>query len=127
VSGEWRLQAACRGSDPDAPFAEPGSDVVAGFVKTYCRDCPVKRECLRFGLEHAGYGVYGGLNAIQRGRLLGRKPRVQERPVVVPECGTWQAYRYHREQLVEDPCQACKSAWTAYCAEKKRVRLGRTA
>ena len=127
MSQEWRLHAACRDADPDAPFAAPGSDVEAEFVRAYCRDCPVKPECLRFGLDHAGYGVYGGLNAIQRGRLFGRKPKAAARPVMVPVCGTWQAYRYHREQLVEDPCQPCKSAWTAYCKEKQRVRLGRTA
>jgi WhiB family redox-sensing transcriptional regulator len=125
VSQEWRRHAACHDADPDAPFAAPGSDVEAEFVKTYCRGCPVRRECLRFGLDQ-GYGVYGGLNAIQRGRLRGRKPKAA-RPVRVPVCGTWQAYRYHREQLLEDPCQPCRTAWTAYCKEKQRIRLGRTA
>jgi WhiB family transcriptional regulator, redox-sensing transcriptional regulator len=127
VSQEWRLRAECRDTDPDVPFAAPGSDEQVLFVKTYCRRCPVRAACLRFGLDHAGYGVYGGLNAIQRGRLVGKKQQPAERPVVVPECGTWQAYRYHREQLVEEPCQPCRSAWTEYCREKKRLRLGRTA
>lgn len=128
MNQEWRLLAACRGSDPEAPFADPGSPRQRAFVAAYCRHCPVRKECLEFGLRRGvGYGVYGGLNAVQRGRLTGR---VQRAPVAggpLPSCGTEQGYRFHREKRFEDACQACKAAWTEYCNERRRIRLGRTA
>ncbi len=120
MSQEWRLLAACRGSDPEAPFADPGSPRQREFVRTYCRHCPVRKD---------GYGVYGGLNAVQRGQLAGRKQRPPARVDggPLPSCGTEQGYRHHREKRFEQACQACKTAWTAYCNERRRIRLGRTA
>lgn len=126
---EWRLLAACRGTDPEAPFADPGTPQQQAFVVTFCRHCDVRKECLEFGLRSGPYGVYGGLNAVQRGRLTGRKRRTPT-PVgggPLPTCGTERGYRFHREKRFEDACQPCKTAWTAYCNERRRIRLGRTA
>lgn len=60
----------------------------------------------------------------KRGDLLGnRRDRTQG---ANRGCGSPYAYRAHRENG-EEPCAACLRAWTEYCAEKKRLRLGRTA
>lgn len=46
-------------------------------AKRICGQCPVQSECLQFALEHDETGVWGGLNDLDRKRLI-RKIYVQE-------------------------------------------------
>lgn len=107
MSGEWMLQAACRLADPELPFAGEGTEEEARFIRKYCEECPVRKQCLQFALDHDDVGVYGGLNRKHR-RLV--QAEVAGRKDIVP-CGTDRAYFRHRRRG-ETPCEDCKRAHT---------------
>jgi WhiB family redox-sensing transcriptional regulator len=67
--------AACRAVDTTAFF--PTSDADAGAAKAVCMACPVRDECLEHALEMrpAPEGVWGGLTAIERHRVLRRRQK----------------------------------------------------
>jgi hypothetical protein len=87
------------------------------FIRRYCDHCSVTWECGAYGGTR--HGVYGGALRKARGGP-------DEEPEDEPGCGTPRGYRLHRENG-EEPCAACLRAWTEYCQERKRIRLGRTA
>jgi WhiB family redox-sensing transcriptional regulator len=72
-SMEWQYEAACRFIDT-ALFAEVGKrqsrgdEARVGRAMTICRGCPVRAECLEFGVTNRESGVYGGQHLI-RGQL----------------------------------------------------------
>ena len=76
----WQGRAACRGSDAGLFFA-PGSseqkeekDAREVIAKSFCADCPVRKECLDFALDtREPYGIWGGLNETERRRMLARR------------------------------------------------------
>lgn len=65
--GEWRMDAACVGADPELFFpVETGSQQRRVHLRKawkYCGPCPVRTECyqdaLRTGERH---GIWGGLD-----------------------------------------------------------------
>ena len=62
----------CGQTDPELFFPEKGGSTAA--AKQLCEKCPVKAECLAFGLANREpYGIFGGLSTRQRDRLLGRR------------------------------------------------------
>ena len=68
----WHRQAACRGADPDLFFPErtDGPPIAA---LAYCKECPVREECLTSALEGASTtGVWGGTTGrVRRGLRRG--------------------------------------------------------
>lgn len=66
----WRQLAACRAPDygPDWWHAKSGTREQAR-AKEICRTCPVRDECLSYGMEHDEHGVWGGLTPAERGQL----------------------------------------------------------
>jgi WhiB family redox-sensing transcriptional regulator len=66
---DWRADALCAQTDPEVFFPERGGSPAA--AKAVCRVCPVRVSCLAFALA-AGevFGVWGGLTARERRRLL---------------------------------------------------------
>jgi WhiB family redox-sensing transcriptional regulator len=75
----WRIDARCRDDDAESFFA-PGhlerkeeKDRREGRARALCARCPVHDRCLEHALE-AGepHGIWGGLNELQRRRLLRR-------------------------------------------------------
>ena len=73
---QWQLQALCRGMDTAAffhPDAERGSSKQRrdAKAKAICACCPVVEQCRSHALQvHEPYGVWGGLTADERARLL---------------------------------------------------------
>jgi WhiB family redox-sensing transcriptional regulator len=68
----WAAQAACRGMDPDLFF--PTDGLMTPEARETCGVCPVRKECLEFGLyEH--YGIWGGLTLKDRVRLIKSRRR----------------------------------------------------
>jgi WhiB family redox-sensing transcriptional regulator len=64
----WRLQAACRGVDPEI-FASDLPEMKK-TAKKICADCPVRDECLEYALANKEEGgIWGGLTHNQRVRL----------------------------------------------------------
>ncbi len=72
---DFFADAACHGADTTVFF--PVSDTYAGEAKAICASCPVAEQCLEYAIEtHQPDGVWGGLTAIERHRLVRRRQRV---------------------------------------------------
>ena len=72
---EFFADAACNGADTAVFF--PVSDSFADEAKSICATCPVAEQCLEYAIEtHQSDGVWGGLTAIERHRLVRRRQRV---------------------------------------------------
>jgi WhiB family transcriptional regulator, redox-sensing transcriptional regulator len=66
--------ASCRDAGTDVFF--PVSESQAGPAKAICAVCPVREECLEYALEtRPGDGVWGGLTATERHRLIRRRQK----------------------------------------------------
>lgn len=66
----WFDQAACAGQPTELFFPESGVHPAAAL--SYCAQCPVKIECLAWGMEHwdsRRFGVWGGTTPKQRRHL----------------------------------------------------------
>jgi hypothetical protein len=113
VSGQkWRLEAACRAADPETAFTDE-----VGFIKAWCRHCPVKRACLDFALQHDDIGAYGGMT--RRLRRMEKKRR--EMGQQVKACGSDTAYHRHRRNG-EDACGPCRRAHSRVTTAQHRAK-----
>jgi len=64
----WMDQAACRGKPSQLFF--PRNEGVSEEALSFCRRCPVRRECLDHAMAHPGLrGCWGGTSERQRIRL----------------------------------------------------------
>ena len=63
----WMDSAACIEAYPEQAFPEDGSSP-APFIRSFCDRCPVRAECLTYGLGETE-GVWGGLTRMQRRAL----------------------------------------------------------
>ena len=77
----WRSNAECRGENAVFFFApshferKPEKDLREGTARALCRRCKVKQACLDYSIEvEEGHGIWGGLNELERKRLLRRMP-----------------------------------------------------
>lgn len=62
---DWRDQALCAQSDPEAWFPEAGER--AGLAKAICGTCPVQAPCLAYALARPEVrGIWGGLSERER-------------------------------------------------------------
>ena len=67
-SEEWRLDALCAETDPEAFFPEKGGSTRE--AKRVCTGCDVRAECLEFALANdERFGIWGGLSERERRRL----------------------------------------------------------
>ena len=74
-STDFFADAACQGADTSVFF--PVSDTFAGEAKAICATCPVAEACLEYAIStRQGDGVWGGLTAVERHRLLRRRQKV---------------------------------------------------
>jgi WhiB family transcriptional regulator, redox-sensing transcriptional regulator len=65
---EWRLDALCAETDPEAFFPEKGGSTRE--AKRVCAGCPVRMECLETALANdERFGIWGGLSERERRRL----------------------------------------------------------
>jgi WhiB family redox-sensing transcriptional regulator len=67
---QWREEAACTQTDPEAFFPEPGASAAPAL--RICTTCTVRAECLHDALKRRDvtFGVRGGLTPTQRRALL---------------------------------------------------------
>jgi WhiB family redox-sensing transcriptional regulator len=71
---DWFDDAACRDAPTEVFF--PVSESQAGEAKAICAACPVREACLEYALEtRPGDGVWGGLTASERHRLIRRRQK----------------------------------------------------
>lgn len=73
----WRASAECRGDNASFFFApahferKDEKDGREGRARTLCRACKVQRECLEYALlVEEPHGIWGGLNELERRRLI---------------------------------------------------------
>ena len=67
----WQGRAICAQSDPERWFPEQGGSTQ--LAKEICASCPVQVQCLEYAMENdLCDGIYGGLTAKDRRRLLRR-------------------------------------------------------
>lgn len=66
MSASWKDYALCAQADPDAWFPEKGKNCAA--VRRICFRCPVRAQCLNYGLDEE-HGIWGGLTRDERRRL----------------------------------------------------------
>lgn len=127
----WAETAACRGYDLAEFFTE--SKLGMKRAKQICAGCPVRRQCLEEALRAevgSRYGIYGGLTAAERTRLVKDRGDETTEPAPVPlragrgpaACGTRSGYTRHRKR--GENCDACRQANTD--ANNRLVRTGTT-
>jgi WhiB family redox-sensing transcriptional regulator len=66
----WMEQALCAQIDPEIFYPEDSYGGVLGHkqvatAKAICESCPVKGECLEYGMSEE-WGIWGGLTAWER-------------------------------------------------------------
>jgi WhiB family transcriptional regulator, redox-sensing transcriptional regulator len=67
-SEEWRLDALCAETDPEAFFPEKGGSTRE--AKRVCTGCAVRVECLEYALtSDERFGIWGGLSERERRRV----------------------------------------------------------
>ena len=76
----WRASAACEGSNASAFFPPSSTEPREqrqrreGEAREMCDRCVVRDSCLEYALfVEEPYGIWGGLNEIERRRLLRRR------------------------------------------------------
>lgn len=58
---EWRTRAACKGLPVEWWFTERGDFDTVVRARNVCKACPVRDECLNYGLANSPrVGMYGG-------------------------------------------------------------------
>ena len=83
---DFRERAECRpemGHDPELWFpitakeTNPMYRVETAPARRICSGCPVKRECLKFAMDHnmVQHGIFGGLSPNERKELRQRGMR----------------------------------------------------
>ena len=86
VTGEapWRSSAQCRRENaavffpPTYPEMKPEKDAREDQARALCRACPVQQACLDYSLSvQEPHGIWGGLNEMERRRLIRRQWVVQ--------------------------------------------------
>jgi hypothetical protein len=109
---DWRNKAACRGyaARIDPWDADPNDGIVSPTAAAFCKQCPVRRECLLAGLDSDqmnggfAYGVWGGLSPKQRRAMIRLRYRVacpvcKGSLVITAEDEEWQV------------CASCAATW----------------
>ena len=75
---DWRRQAVCAQTDPEAFFPDKGGS--SRDAKAVCARCPVISECLEFALAHdERFGIWGGTSERER-RRIGRERQLAADP-----------------------------------------------
>lgn len=73
-SEDWRADALCAQTDPDAFFPENSQSTLP--ARRTCARCPVVAECLAYALEnHITEGFWGNTSPRQRRKLRRRHER----------------------------------------------------
>ena len=98
-------------------------------AKAICEDCPIKRPCLKFALEHReAWGIWGGVGYAQLRRLAAQKGLPGPAQRRLPEHGTERGWAWHRRRKAKDPghvvCDPCLLAYNV--ATRIRVQTYRT-
>lgn len=83
VEPMWRVFAKCTGDNaayffpPNHFERKPEKDGREGRARALCQVCRVRAECLEYALTvEEPHGIWGGLNELQRRRLVRSRGRL---------------------------------------------------
>lgn len=62
---DWRLDAVCASTDPEAFFPESDN----AKAKAMCRTCLAAAPCLQWAIDNREYGIWGGKSENERRKL----------------------------------------------------------
>jgi len=65
-------QGACVGIDTELFYPVEERENPDYIIKRLCANCPIKAECLEWGLVHERFGTWGGTTALAR-KIMRRK------------------------------------------------------
>lgn len=113
---DWRARAACTTKDTNLFFADGTTGPNQARVdaaKAVCQHCPVINECGQWAIDaRIEYGVFGGIDEIERRRLLRNHGAIKQRGSGRPKapCGTRAAYDRHRKkgEPIDPACAAAR-------------------
>ena len=71
----WMRRAACHGKPTEMFFPPRGGDT--STPKAICAECPVRKECLAYGMNER-QGIFGGLTERERRALRSQRRRERE-------------------------------------------------
>jgi WhiB family redox-sensing transcriptional regulator len=71
VPGPWVRDALCAQTDAEEFFPNAGESHHRAVA--ICRQCPVRRACLDYALDHNEYGVWGGTSETQRRQIRAKR------------------------------------------------------
>lgn len=74
----WRTDAACRDMDTAKWFPERQDD--GADAKAICSTCPVKAECIQYGLHHEMTGIFGGATEREREAMRSQRAISPQKP-----------------------------------------------
>jgi hypothetical protein len=124
-SMNWQSRAACRNLPASVranwfPSVGMAADKATLTALSICKLCPVQQQCLTYALAndlHGDRGIYGGLTAKQRRKLVGEM-RAAGKPVdvrICVECRGFYVAPHNAHRLValcSDDCRrARKRTW----------------
>lgn len=131
--GDWTEDASCRGLGSSGLmdfFAEERQ--AWRDCKQICQSCPVKRECLSYGLQtRAVYGVWGGLDQREMRFALGLSAAgdvwtYTRKEVKCPLCQkTTQKARVVAPGITMRACLDCDFNWLRAERGARTTRAGR--
>lgn len=82
----WTYLAECRQYNPDDWHPERGDNGAVNRAKRVCATCPVISLCRDYALRNREpYGVWGGLSAPERARILRARRKAAARAVSTPD------------------------------------------
>lgn len=110
---EWRLESVCLTGDALIAFRTNSRK-----AKTYCSDCPVKRDCLNYALLYDEAGIWGGTTETDRNLILLRAPQVRDLLELEALRAGILEHRYSVEEYVKSVREAQKAVRKA---RKERV------
>lgn len=106
----WRDRALCLGVTHIewVPSKSEANPKLSEQVDRFCRDCPVRVDCLRFALKNQASGYWGGTSSHQRAQLT----RIRDR-AKCPLCRGTDLVLLPEEDCVRELCIGCGMSWTA--------------
>lgn len=119
----WFDEAFCLGEDTDSFFEK---DLQPALIQNFCSKCPVRKECLNYGLESQNiFGVWGGVRDGDLQKALGLDVycRTTGLDPVCPKCHNKTVHVYAKTRTTNTVvCPECGLTWTSAARMKITMR-----
>ena len=126
--GDWREQAACRGSDVSLFFPEGQGGPGPAKARRICRSCPVRTECFTYANEAPELeGIWGGYSTASRrrehrtsGNGTSSRPKFDKPDPICIDCFA------ERNLTRTSRCEVCQQARRLKQRAAYTARIGKT-